>query len=84
MFYCDKCGLCCQHLNNNSIYNDMHNGNGICFYYDVNSKLCTIYENRPIVCRVDDFYNRYLKTSISLEEYYKLNYKSCLKLKGGI
>jgi hypothetical protein len=84
MFYCDKCGLCCQRLNASDIYKDMHNGNGICYHYDADTKLCTVYEHRPIVCRVDDFYDRYLKNVISLDEYYRLNYESCLKLKGGV
>ena len=29
MFNCNCCGLCCQNLNRNNLYTDMHNGDGI-------------------------------------------------------
>ena len=40
-----------------------------------------IYEKRPIKCRVDDFYDMYLKHTISKEDYYKMNYDACKLLK---
>lgn len=43
--------------------------------------LCSIYEQRPILCRVDDAYNKYFKQRMSLEEYYNENYKICKLLK---
>lgn len=80
-FNCDKCGLCCKSLAGNPIYKDLDRGDGICKFLVDN--LCSIYEDRPLLCRVDDAYNEYFKNSMTLEEYYKENYKICniLKLK---
>ena len=81
MFKCDKCGLCCKSLAGNPIYKDLDRGDGICKYLVDN--LCSIYDNRPLLCRVDDAYNEYFKNCMTLEEYYEKNYKICniLKLK---
>ena len=81
MFKCDKCGLCCKSLAGNPIYKDLDRGDGICKYLVDN--LCSIYDNRPLLCRVDDAYNEYFKNCMTLEEYYEGNYKICniLKLK---
>lgn len=80
MFECKKCGLCCQNLNLNPIYADLDDGTGVCIYYDAKSKLCSIYEDRPIKCRIDDAYEMFFKDSISKEEYYRLNYEACNQL----
>lgn len=53
MFYCDCCGLCCMNLSKSEIYSDLDRGDGICKYFDMDSKLCTIYEERPEKCNVD-------------------------------
>ena len=81
MFKCDKCGLCCKSLAGNPIYKDLDRGDGICKYLVDN--LCSIYDNRPLLCRVDDAYNEYFKNCMTLGEYYEENYKICniLKLK---
>lgn len=79
MIKCDKCGKCCRNLDKSEIYKDLHNGNGICRYLKDN--LCTIYENRPLLCRVDEGYDKYFKNIYTREEYYKLNEESCLELK---
>lgn len=79
MFKCNKCGMCCRNLQNSVLYDDLNRGDGICRY--LNRNLCSIYEERPLICRVDDFYNVYLKDKISLSDYYKLNYDVCYMLK---
>lgn len=80
-FVCDKCGLCCMNLDKNSIYDDLNNGKGICIYFDKYSKLCKIYENRPLKCNVKLAYEKNFKEYMSYEEYLKLNYAECKKLK---
>lgn len=32
MFNCDGCGCCCENLNRNIAMQDMHSGNGVCFF----------------------------------------------------
>lgn len=75
MFRCSQCGECCRQLQNSSIYKELHDGSGVCRYL-VGDK-CSIYESRPIVCRVDEFYETHLKESMSRDEFYELNYKVC-------
>jgi len=66
-------------LSKSELYLDLDRGDGICKYLEGN--LCLIYEERPLLCRVDDCYELFFKDSISVEEYYKLNMDVCKKLK---
>lgn len=79
MFKCDKCGICCRNLHKSPIYSDLHNGDGICRYLKGN--LCSIYKDRPLLCRVDECYYAIFKGTMSYEEYIQLNYKYCNELK---
>ena len=81
MFNCDKCGQCCRNLATSTLYADLDRGDGICKYLEGN--LCSIYEIRPIKCRIDECYERYFKDEISKEVFYELNYDICKKLKEG-
>lgn len=78
-FICDKCGECCRHLNNSEIYRALDRGDGVCRFLSGN--LCSVYNNRPIICRVDDAYEQFFKYKYSKEEYYKMNYQACSILK---
>ena len=79
MFFCEKCGECCKHLDRSDLYKDLDRGDGVCKYLKQN--ICSIYDKRPIICRVDESYYSFFKEQISLEDYYKLNYDACNKLK---
>lgn len=79
MFKCDKCGECCRNLQMSEVYKKLHNGDGVCVY--LNGNLCSIYEDRPLICRVDEYYNIFLKDKISYEEYIDMNYYFCNQLK---
>ena len=79
MFECDKCGECCRHLNRNLVYASLDRGDGVCLYLEGNE--CSIYEDRPILCRVDDSYEVYFSTQYTKEEYYRLNKEACNKIK---
>lgn len=76
-FICLKCSNCCKNLNKSDIYINLHSGNGVCMYLENN--LCSIYENRPILCKVEESYFFFQET-LTKEEYFKLNYKGCYKL----
>lgn len=71
MFKCDKCGECCRNLNKSEIYKELDRGDGICKYLKGN--LCSIYELRPLLCRVDESYEKFFKNMMTKEKYYKLN-----------
>lgn len=79
MFKCDMCGKCCRNLRLSPLYSDLDNGKGICKH--LNGNLCSIYESRPLLCRIDESYEAFFKDVISREEYYRLNYEACDKLK---
>ena len=79
MFKCDQCGLCCKSLKENSLYADLDRGDGVCKYLKGN--LCSIYEHRPLFCRVDDCYELFFKDQYTLEEFYEKNYEICRYLK---
>lgn len=79
MFKCYKCGRCCRNLDKSSVYDEFHNGDGICRYLKGN--LCSIYSTRPILCRVDESYELYFKSIMTREKYEKLNHEICILLK---
>lgn len=79
MFKCDKCGECCRHLNESDLYKELDRGDGVCKYLDGN--LCSIYENRPLLCRIDESYYAFFKNNMTKEEYYRLNYEGCKNIK---
>lgn len=79
MFICDKCGHCCRHLNLSNLYIDLDRGDGVCKFLEGN--LCSIYEERPIKCKIDDCYDLYFKDYMTKAAYYEMNYAMCEELK---
>lgn len=75
MFPCDRCGECCRHLHLSPLYAELDRGDGVCRYLQGN--LCSIYDERPVLCRVDECYTRYFQACLSLEEYYRRNKEIC-------
>jgi hypothetical protein len=79
MFRCDCCGCCCRNLDKSDLYAALNRGDGVCRYLEGN--LCSIYEVRPLLCRVDECYDMFFKSVMSRKEYYRLNKVECEKLK---
>ena len=79
MFNCDKCGICCKNLGQVELLKAYDRGDGVCKYLE--NDLCSIYLERPMICRVEECYEIFFKESMSKEEYYQLNYDSCQLLK---
>lgn len=79
MFRCNQCGECCRNLDKSPLYAALHDGDGVCRYLEGN--LCGIYDTRPLLCRIDESYEVLMKGILSYEEYLKLNYMYCEKLK---
>lgn len=80
MFQCKMCGRCCRNLEKSDLYDFLNRGDGICKFLRGNK--CSIYDKRPIICRVDDSYEIFFKDKLSIDEYYQLNYEGCNALKG--
>lgn len=79
MFQCDACGECCRNVEKSAIYADLDRGDGTCKYLKGN--LCSIYDKRPLRCRVDESFEYYFKYVINKKDYYRLNYEICRSLK---
>lgn len=79
MFQCDKCGACCRNIDLSPLYAQLDRGDGVCRYLSEN--LCSIYDERPLLCRVDESYEKFFAGQMSKEEYYRLNYEACDRLK---
>ena len=77
-FECNKCGNCCRHLDRSEIYKDLDRGDGTCKY--LSGKLCSIYSERPLICRVDESYDAFYSDVYAKDEYYKLNMEACRRL----
>ena len=80
-FKCDMCGLCCQRVGLSDVYKHFDRGDGVCRYYDDETHKCSIYASRPIICNVEAFYEKYMKTKMKKEEFFELNYTACKNLK---
>ena len=74
-FKCSQCGECCRHLDRSELYRDLDRGDGICRYLTGN--LCSIYETRPLLCRVDESYEAFFSEIYTQDEYYRLNEEAC-------
>ncbi|MDY6269630.1 MAG: YkgJ family cysteine cluster protein [Selenomonadaceae bacterium] len=86
MFPCERCGCCCRLAGHTIWGKSMADANGICKYLDQEKNLCTIYENRPDICRVDLMYDRLYQDQMSREAFYAMNKDVCRQLqeKSGI
>ncbi|MFZ7307001.1 YkgJ family cysteine cluster protein [Avibacterium avium] len=58
-------------------------GDGVCHHFNERTNLCSIYQNRPLVCRVKDYYLAHLSNQYSWEEFVRLNIEVCEILKKG-
>lgn len=78
MFNCEHCGCCCRNLDKSDIYASLDRGDGVCKYLYGND--CSIYENRPLLCRIDESYDRLFSSLMSREEFYSINKQACKKI----
>lgn len=78
-FPCTKCGLCCIHIDKVEQLAHYHSGDGICMHYDPQIG-CKIYQDRPIICKIDEGYEQFFSTLMSLQKYYKVNADACNQL----
>ena len=79
-FDCNSCGQCCRRVNVNQITDFLDRGDGICRHFEEFSNLCTIYDERPLVCRVEDYYRTHLIELLSWEDFVQLNREVCDEL----
>lgn len=79
-FTCTSCGKCCRRVNLSEQTAYLDRGDGVCRHFEESTNLCSIYAERPLVCRVEDFYKTFLVEKIEWEVFVKLNLQICEKL----
>ena len=83
-FPCTKCGLCCQHIDLVPELSEYDTGNGTCKYLKDN--LCSIYDYRPDICRVDVMYILKYSRLFKKADFIRQNLLVCkqLQVKAGL
>lgn len=79
-FPCNSCGKCCRRVNMSDETRFLDRGDGVCKNFDEQTNLCTIYTERPLVCRVEDYYKKHLSEKIEWDEFVRINVKICESL----
>lgn len=79
-FPCLLCGLCCQHVHLAAETRFLDRGDGTCKHYEATSKLCSIYVDRPDICRVERQYAMIYSRLYAWDEYVALNLQICASL----
>ena len=79
-FPCFRCGACCRHVNAAQETKFLDRGDGTCRHFDSINKNCSIYENRPDICRVDLQYHLNYRDKYSWEDFVAINLEICEKL----
>ncbi|XFO69013.1 hypothetical protein SPSIL_052410 [Sporomusa silvacetica DSM 10669] len=77
-FLCTKCGLCCQHVDMVDELAEYNRGDGRCKFLADN--LCSIYEKRPLICRVKEMYEAKYRQEFDWSTFCQLNHIMCIKL----
>lgn len=77
-FPCTSCGLCCRQIGRIEQLASFDRGDGICIH--LKDYRCSIYENRPDICRVDVMYHKVYHQYFSKEEFYLENSRICEEL----
>ncbi|MGO2300854.1 YkgJ family cysteine cluster protein [Psychrobacter sp. AOP7-D1-15] len=79
-FPCTSCGKCCRRVNLSDLTSYLDRGDGTCHHFNEASNLCDIYADRPLICRVEDYYKTYLSDQIDWDDFVKINLDICEKL----
>lgn len=80
VFPCSQCGLCCQHVDLATETQFLNRGDGVCRHYDASGKACTIYAQRPDICRVEQYYDTHYIHLYRWDEFVEMNLKVCAAL----
>ena len=79
-FPCNRCGACCRNVHLAKETRFLDRGDGCCRHYDEPTQLCSIYENRPSICRVDEQYVINYQAFMTWEAFVEVNVQACNKL----
>lgn len=74
-FYCNGCGSCCRRIG--LVLPLFDRGDSTCVH--LTEKGCAIYNERPLICRVD-LYHATQDTGMPLEAWHKVNNDKCVEM----
>lgn len=79
-FPCNACGKCCRKvfLSDETAYLDR--GDGVCRHFNEETNLCLIYHQRPLICRVEEYYRQNLSHIYQWEDFVRINIEICENL----
>ena len=76
-FPCERCGACCRNVDKAQETSFLDRGDGACRHYDDRLKLCSIYESRPDICRVDLQFAINYRQLMDWSSFVRLNLDAC-------
>ncbi|OOR90844.1 zinc/iron-chelating domain-containing protein [Moraxella caviae] len=83
-FPCNACGQCCRLVSKSAQTAHLDRGDGVCRHFDDDTNLCLIYHQRPLECRVKDYYITHLRDEIDWETFVQINLSVCQTLQDDI
>lgn len=81
LFPCTACGQCCKNVYLSEQTNYLNRGDGTCRHFDDETLLCNIYEQRPLICRIEEYHEKYLSHLYEWDGFVKMNLEVCEQLK---
>lgn len=76
-FPCTQCGLCCQNVHLAAETRYLDRGDGTCTHYSELTTGCSIYAERPDICRVDRQFALNYAQQYSWQTFVELNLQVC-------
>lgn len=76
-FPCTQCGACCSSIEGIDFL-AQYNQNGQCI--KLVDHQCSIYEERPLLCRIDEAYDEIFSKHMTRQAFYEQNAKACNQL----
>lgn len=77
IFPCTQCGKCCKNISLSKETIFLDRGDGICKYFNTKDYLCSIYEKRPEICRINNQYQNHYKKIYSWSDFVEINLQVC-------
>lgn len=74
-FPCSQCGACCRRLRLSALYAGLDRGDGVCRY--LHDNLCSIYEERPLLCRIEEGYEAFYRDIMDHDTYWQITLSYC-------
>lgn len=75
-FPCTCCGECCRNIDHIELLDNFNQGDSSCKHL-LENNLCGIYNHRPLICRIDEGYNKIFSKYMCKDEFIRKNVGAC-------